>query len=423
MRIGIQTWGSDGDIQPFAALAGELSAVGHKVTLVVTSVYNRDYTALSEALKFKLWHVGCFDSRTEVVERIWCGVARERSPLKQLHLILSTLFDPVCEEIYEASKDLCGSNDIVIGHYLVYPLGIAAERAGRPYVTVSLITNLIPSRHAPPPGLPNLGEFLNFVWWELAGSFMNRLLKPAVNRMRIRERLPPVKSILGELAASRMLNLIATSRCLCPEHPDWEDHHYVCGFFNIPEQAEQWEMPSGLKQFLVSGPPPVDMTFGSMLSFDPSVQETTRLMVDAARLAGCRAIVQSRWEEIRDIPEYRDIYRITRVPHRYIFPHCVAVVHHGAAGTAQASSIYGCPSVVVEHTGDQVLWGIALNRAGIAPRPLHRRTVNAEHLAAVIRGVLDSPQMVEKAKEIGKTMRREDGLKRAVELIEKRMQV
>jgi len=171
---------------------------------------------------------------------------------------------------------------------------------------------------------------------------MNRLLKPTVNRMWIRECLPPVKSVLGEVTASRMLNLIATSRCLFPEHPDWEDHHYVCGFFNIPEQAEQWEMPSGLKQFLVSGPPPVYMTFGSMLSFDPSVQETTRVMVDAARLAGCRGIVQSRWEEIRDIPGYRDIYRITRVAHRYIFPHCAAVVHHGGAGTGRASPLGPC---------------------------------------------------------------------------------
>jgi len=29
MRIGIQTWGSDGDIRPFIALAGGLQAAGH----------------------------------------------------------------------------------------------------------------------------------------------------------------------------------------------------------------------------------------------------------------------------------------------------------------------------------------------------------------------------------------------------------
>jgi hypothetical protein len=44
MKIGLQTWGSDGDIRPFLALAGGLRARGHEVSLVVTSVDNKDYS-------------------------------------------------------------------------------------------------------------------------------------------------------------------------------------------------------------------------------------------------------------------------------------------------------------------------------------------------------------------------------------------
>ena len=42
MKIGLQTWGSEGDVQPFLALASGLVKAGHEVTLVITEVSNRD---------------------------------------------------------------------------------------------------------------------------------------------------------------------------------------------------------------------------------------------------------------------------------------------------------------------------------------------------------------------------------------------
>ncbi len=36
MKIGIQTWGSDGDVRPFIALAAGLRAAGHDVTVAAT---------------------------------------------------------------------------------------------------------------------------------------------------------------------------------------------------------------------------------------------------------------------------------------------------------------------------------------------------------------------------------------------------
>ena len=43
MKIGIQTWGSNGDIRPMIALADGLQQAGHTVTLAVTSLDNRCY--------------------------------------------------------------------------------------------------------------------------------------------------------------------------------------------------------------------------------------------------------------------------------------------------------------------------------------------------------------------------------------------
>jgi UDP:flavonoid glycosyltransferase YjiC (YdhE family) len=61
MKIGIQTWGTEGDIRPFIALAGGLSAAGHEVTLAATEITNQRFTAYSERLEFTLRHVGHID--------------------------------------------------------------------------------------------------------------------------------------------------------------------------------------------------------------------------------------------------------------------------------------------------------------------------------------------------------------------------
>jgi len=82
---------------------------------------------------------------------------------------------------------------MVIGHFFVYPLGITAEKAGRPYISVSLSSATIPSKHIPPPGFPNLGKGMNFFLWKLAEIFMGRILLPAINRRRMQEKLRPAE--------------------------------------------------------------------------------------------------------------------------------------------------------------------------------------------------------------------------------------
>ena len=93
MKIGIQTWGSDGDIRPFAALAGGFSQAGHEVTLVFTSVDNKDYADLAANLGFRLRRAhDRFDLNDAVLARLRRAVMRERLPVKQVLTILECFF-------------------------------------------------------------------------------------------------------------------------------------------------------------------------------------------------------------------------------------------------------------------------------------------------------------------------------------------
>jgi sterol 3beta-glucosyltransferase len=52
MKIGLQTWGSEGDIRPFLALASGLRTRGNEVSLVITSVNNKNYNSYGKEMDF-----------------------------------------------------------------------------------------------------------------------------------------------------------------------------------------------------------------------------------------------------------------------------------------------------------------------------------------------------------------------------------
>ncbi len=421
MKIGIQTWGTEGDIRPFLALAAGLSERGHRVTLAVTEVTSRRFTEYGRRLGFEVQHVCPDEIDEDRLRRLAERMFAEWNPLKRADLIVSGLFNPHVDAILAASKRLCAENDLVIGHFFVYPLKVAARRRGIPHVSV-VTAPVLPSRDIPPAGLPQiLGRWVNPLLWSAADALLNRMWKPRIDRIYRREGLPPERSLLKDVWFSPLLTLVTASPALFQPPSDWEGRYHLCGFVNLPDAGEPWEMPASLRSFLEAGGSRRDvvyMTFGSMMASDPAPRESTALLVEAARRAGCRAIIQSNWDQLGDLPVSPAIHRITRAPHHRVFPHCAAVVHHGGAGTTQAATVAGCPSVVVAHSADQPLWGALLHRRGIAPPLLHRRSVTPETLARAIRRVLSDPTMTDAAQRTARRMRGEDGLATALALIE-----
>lgn len=171
MKIGIQTWGSHGDIRPFVALADGLQAAGHEVTLVITCVDSTRYDALGATTGFGLRIVS-----TPVVpdalrlRQMGEAIVRERNAIRQTGLAIEQFLLPAESAMFRASEELCAENDVVIGHYFLYPLGAAAEKHGRPYVSVVLAHGAVPSAFQPPAGVPDLGAVGNRLAWRLARS-------------------------------------------------------------------------------------------------------------------------------------------------------------------------------------------------------------------------------------------------------------
>jgi hypothetical protein len=424
MRIGIQTWGSEGDIRPFISLGGGLSSAGHKVTLVITNIEDKDYSAFSGLLDIDIKQVASPVIRDpEELDNIGWFCIHEKNPARQAAIITEKVFAPAAEKMYMAAQDLCHKNELVISHFFNYTVKVAAQKLDTHHVSVTLAPNAIPSRYTCPVGFPDLGSWLNPFWWWAGRRVMNWMFLNPVNGLRNSVELPPVRDLMSDAWTSSELDLVAVSTALCKKQKDWEEHRHICGFLNLPDNTDNWKIPDDLKAFLDKEEHPIFITFGSVFPRKiEHVLETIEIFKKAVHMSGCRAIIQVSDRDVEKMPKNHRIYYTSFLPYKSVFPSCSAVIHHGGAGTTQTALLSGVPSVVVAHIADQLFWGKELFRQGVAPKVLLRRALTPEKLAGSIQTVLNSPQMKENSKKIRELMHKENGVQKAVEILEEKYQ-
>jgi sterol 3beta-glucosyltransferase len=419
LRIGIQTWGSEGDVRPFLALGHGLARRGHDVDVLITELDNRRYDTLAASLGLHVRTVA-----TPVVadaarlEEIGRRMVAAPNPLLQARVIVSELLNPVVDAIYEASLDLARRNDLVVRHFFLHPAGAAAEQAGTPQVAVVLAHSMIPTRHRPPDGVPRIGAWANPFWWRLARTTANLTFLRDVNALRRRAGLPLQRDLMRETWQSDRLTLVAVSQTLCDRPSDWPASYRVTGFLSMPFDAAG-ELPAEVNAFLADGPAPVFFGFGSLMpKAGGLLLETVEVFRQAAAAAGCRAIVQVPPAATGMVRSSNDLLIVGAVPHALVYGRCALVVHHGGAGTTQSALQAGRPSVVVPHAADQFFWAHELERLGVAPKPLGRRRLAPSRLAERLRVVLGDPACAARAAGLGERLRLEDGVGEAVRAIE-----
>ncbi len=417
MKIGMQTWGSHGDIRPFMALAEGLQDAGHDVTLAITCVDSDRHDGLNPKAGFKIKVISTpLVPDRLLLEKIGDAILHERNAIKQTQIAIEQLLLPAESEMFEASEQLCAENDLVIGHYFLYPLGAAAERHGCPYVSVALVHGAVPSAFQPPSGVPDVGPLGNRLAWWLARSVLNKTLKKYSDQLRIKNGIKIARDLIDNVWASEQLTLLAISPTICQRRADWPDYYQVCGALDTQDSLAEGSVPVEVQAFLSDGAPPIYMTFGSAMSGSDEKQ-TIALLTDAAKAASVRAIIQApHWGEF-GFESDNAIHYVSSAPHSAVFPQCGLIVHHGGAGTSQSALRAGKPSVVVAHTAEQELWGRELERIGTASKLILRRRSTPGRIAAAIKLVSHSKGIGENASALGAGMAKENGVAAAIKLI------
>lgn len=418
MRIGVQTWGSEGDVRPLLALALALDRADHRVRLSITDIEGRDYSRFLSGSGVELLDRKCRGFPDETLRRLGQCSISNMNPLRQLAFVMRELFDPLLPDIMEDSRSLAASSDMVVGHFAVYPLGIRAEKEGVPHVSVTTTPVVLPSAHIPVPGIPWMGPGVNGILWKLGGLAMNLMGRRVINDVRASEGLPTARDVFGDAILSKRLNLVEVSPSLLPRPPDWPETTVICGRFRLDDPGAHSGLPGDLMKFIGDGEPPVYVTFGSMMLFELDPEGLAEMIYRASCMAGCRTILQCSRLEQGEMGDEGRVYVTSGMPHEWVFPLCSAVVHHGGAGTSHTASLCGRPSVVVVYGVDQGYWGDLLYGAGLSPRPLSRKKLSVSRLADRLKSVLHSGEMRIAAEELASHMRMESGIDTAVRLME-----
>lgn len=422
MKIGVETWGSEGDVQPFIALSAGLVRAGHEVTLLVSDNIGRDYSHYAARFGFRLQEVRNPEiPSSREAERIWRQIIEVGNPIRQAELVMKFGFDPLTERMFDAATTLCNNVDAIVGHFFLFPLQIAAGKAGVPFATVNVVHNCLPSADIPPPGLPDLGHWSYPLGWRLVRKMVNRIFLPRVNALRRREGLKPATDVMSQVWSSDLLNLVAVSPTICHRPNDWKPNDLVCGFLNLPAENTE-EPPDGIEEFIASGDLPIYFTFGSMMLHELDyIRQAASIWMNTVRRLNYRAIFQLPWDDLDAFESDERVFKVKGSPYNTIFPKCAGIVHHGGAGTTQSSLLAGRPSVVVAHMADQFFWGSELERLGVAAPTQKRKSLTAEELAKAIRVMLNKPEMAKQASMLGRAVAQETGVENAVRLIESRL--
>jgi sterol 3beta-glucosyltransferase len=309
---------------------------------------------------------------------------------------------------------LAGSDLIVAGTSAIAGLLPIAGQLGVPVVQAYLFP-FRPTRAFPSPLVPGLpfGRALNRLSFHATRQIFWQSTRVA--DVAVRQALGLAKGpLLGPFRAldrSPAPVLYGYSPLVLPRPDDWPRNVHVTGYWTL-EPPGDWSPPDDLLAFLDAGEPPVYIGFGSMGSRDP--QAAGRIALEALARTGQRGLLATGWGGLRADALPAHVHLTRAVPHSWLFPRLAAVVHHGGAGTTAAGLRAGIPAIVVPFMGDQPFWGSRVAALGVGPAPVPRRLLDAKRLAGAIAQAVSDPDMRERAAELGRRLRQEDGVATAV---------
>lgn len=414
MKITIISAGSRGDVQPFIALGKGLKEAGHKVNVLAS----KDFQNLIAAYDMQFFDIG---GSMETVAQSMQGLLEQGNFIK----ILSSM-GPAAQKLVvqaaESGLNACQGSDFIIAGLGGLFVGLSlSEKMGIPFVPAYLYpftpTTEFPSVLSPLPQM-RLPPWANWLSHQLAQQMMWQTFRAADNKARSQVLKIPPSSFWGPFASmqkQKQTILCGYSTAVIAFPKDWGDFIHVTGYWFLDPPAG-WEPSIDLVRFLQSGPPPIYIGFGSMVNSKP--EETTNLVLQALSRTGQRGILSAGWGGLKKDQLPETVFMVDSIPHQWLFPRMAAVIHHGGVGTTAAGLWSGIPSIIIPYFGDQPYWGQRVYELGVGPKPIPRQGLTVNRLAESIHYAVSDMAMRKKAANLGKTIQDENGIARAVKVLE-----
>ncbi|GAA0526608.1 glycosyltransferase [Paractinoplanes ferrugineus] len=422
MKVLILTLGTRGDVQPFVALTQELQRRGHAAVLGAPKRFAE--LVAGQGVVFAEVDDGplrVLDGGSAVGDVASGGMGAKLALMRQMPAMFTRVLDD-CWRL--ASTGPGRGADVIVHNGQVLAGQHVAEKLDVPAVLALPMPMYVPTRQFPWPGqqfpswLPASMNRMTYAGMRAPAMMFGRTVdrwRAGLDLPRRRGRHDPLRRSDGGVAPV----LHAVSSAVVPRPADWPSSATVTGYWfaDRPDAGNG----AGLDEAVWTGgsEPPVFVGFGSMAGTDPVA--TTRVVVEALRVAGVRGVLATGWGGLQEVPSLPDVFVSGEVAHETVFPRVAAVVHHGGAGTTAAAVRAGVPQVVCPFVGDQPFWGARMQQLGVAPAAVAQRELTVSALAAAIRQAVSDPVISDAARRLGERVRAENGVATAVDLLEQQI--
>lgn len=417
MRIVILALGSRGDVQPYLALGKGLQAAGHRVRIIT----HEDYIDLAHTHGLETWavegNIQEFAESPEMRRRL------EQGSFISVMRYAAQAAERAAVDWAKAGWQACQGMDLIVAGFGGMFIGLAiAEKLDLPLLQAHYVpftpTGVFPGALFP-PGTTRLGSLANRISHHLTRQMMWQQIRSADTAARRKVLGLPSAPFWGPFQARALEDmpiLYGFSPAVIAKPADWSEKVHITGYWYL-DSDPAWEPSPELEAFLSDGQPPIYIGFGSMSSRKP--EETAFLILQALAQSRQRAVLLSGWDGIKAERLPHHVFLIDSAPHDWLFARVAAVVHHGGAGTTAAGLRAGLPSVIVPFFADQPFWGQRVAHLGAGPAPIPRKKLTVEKLSRAIDIAVTDQDMQRRANRLGERIRAEDGIGRAVAVIER----
>jgi vancomycin aglycone glucosyltransferase len=277
-----------------------------------------------------------------------------------------------------------GCDVIVAGNALQIAARSVAEIMGLRYVFVSYCPMTLPSAHHAPPAVmawrPKDPNAANTALWAEDAERWTRTWGPALNAQRAARGLAAVTDVRDHILTGHPW--LAADPALAPWIPSPDLDVFQPGAWTVRDHRP---LSPEITAFLDAGDPPVYFGFGSIRA----PRDISRVVIDAVRALGRRAIVSRGWTDLTLPDRASDCLLIGEVNQQALFERVAAVVHHGGAGTTHAAARAGAPQVVSPQHYDQPYFARRIDELGIGAAHA-QGSPTADSLTAALTRALES---------------------------------
>lgn len=414
LKITCLTIGSRGDVQPYIALCKGLIAEGHRPRIATHHEF-KDWVE-SHGIEFRPVEGDPAELMRICVENGMFTYSFLREA--------SSKFRGWINELLTSGWEACQGSDLLIespsamgGIHIAEALQIPYFRAfSMPWTR----TRAYPHAFAVPDH--KMGGAYNYITYVMFDNVFWKGIAGQVNRWR-RKELGLQATNLEKMQPNKVPFLYNFSPAVVVPPLDYSDWIRVTGYWFLDE-GNAWTPPKELADFIKmardDGKKIVYVGFGSIVVQDSAAM--TDIIVKSVLKADVRCILSKGWSDrldkkdanIVEVPLPPEIHQIKSAPHDWLFKQIDAAAHHGGAGTTGASLRAGIPTIVKPFFGDQYFFGSRVEDLGVG---IFLRKLNVSSFSRALWESCNSQRMIIKAKVLGETIRKENGVDTAIQSI------